>query len=162
MELDEDAIKPACDAAYGFLKERGEHEAADVYLQRWRRRDEKEARHQKALNEVDPGHAVVAHGLDEETVDGVRACIAGQEQEYVKAIYLARRVIPGSEKLTQLLLAVELTWWGLQRDKQGEVVSRLAEIEWPVGLMIISLDHQYKTMKKKFAALGGDALVYEG
>lgn len=161
MELDEEAIKPACDAAYGFLKQRNEDAAAEVYLQRWRRRDEKEARLHKALNEVDPSHPVVEHGLPDDIVDGVRACIAGQDQEYVKAIYLGRRVLPGSEKLTQLLLAVELTWWGLQRDKQGEVVSRLAEIEWPVGLMIISLDHQYKPMKKKVKALGGEALVYE-
>jgi hypothetical protein len=161
MELDEDAIKPACDLAYGFLKERNEHDAADAYVQRWRRRDEKETRHRKALANIDPKHALVAHGLDDEGMDAVRACIAGVEHGNVKAIYLARRVIPGSEKLTQLLLAVELTWWGLRRGKQDEVVERLAEIAWPVDLVIISLDHQYKPMKKKFAALGGEALMYE-
>lgn len=159
MELDEEAIKPACDAAYGFLKQRNEDAAAEVYLQRWRRRDEKEARLHKALNEVDPSHPIVGHGLEDEVVDAVRACIAGQELEHVKAVYLGRRVLPGSEKLTQLLLAVELTWWGLQRSKQAEVVNRLAQVEWPVGLMIISLDHQYKPLKKKFRALA-DALVH--
>ena len=161
MELDEDAIKPACDLAYGFLKEGNEHDAADVYLQRWKRRDEKETRHHKALDDIDPRHPVVVHGLDGEVAEAVRACIAGLEHESVKAIYLGRRVLPGSEKLTQLLLAVELTWWGRYRGKQGAVVARLAEIEWPVPLMIISLDHQYKPMKEKFQALGGEGLVYE-
>lgn len=161
MALDEDAIKPACDVAYGFLKERNEHDAADVYLQRWKRRDEKEARHHKALSNVDARHPVVVHGLPDDTADAIRATIACLEHEHVKAIYLGRRVLPGSEKLTQLLLAVELTWWGRLRGAQGEVVSRLADIEWPVELMIISLDHQYTPMKKKFQALGGEGLVYE-
>ncbi|HEX7888473.1 MAG TPA: M48 family metalloprotease [Ramlibacter sp.] len=160
MELDEDAIKPACDVAYGFLKERGEHDVADVYLQRWKRRDEKETRHHKALSNVDPKHPVVPHGLEDKVADAIRATIASLDHEHVKAIYLGRRVLPGSEKMTQLLLAVELTWWGQYRDQQGAVVNRLAEIEWPVELMIISLDHQYKPMKKKFRALGGEGLVH--
>jgi Zn-dependent protease with chaperone function len=162
MALDEDATKPACDVAYGFLKERGEHDAADVYLQRWKRRDEKETRHQQALGNIDPKHPIVMHGLADEVADAIRATIACLEHQHVKAIYLGRRVLPGSEKLTQLLLGVELTWWGGWRGVQGEVVNRLAEIEWPVDLIIISLDHQYKPMKKKFQALGGEGLVYGG
>jgi hypothetical protein len=78
---------------------------------------------------------------------------------HVNAIYLARRVIPGEPGVVQLLLGVELSWWGRFRSQQEAVVHGLAACEWPVALMIVAVDGRFARLKKKFRALGNARLA---
>lgn len=78
--------------------------------------------------------------------------------QHVKAVYLARRVVPVDPQAVQWLLGVELSFWAKQTHKQHAVVDRLAAIEWPVGLVIVSLTGGFAAFEAKFQALG-DARV---
>jgi len=61
--------------------------------------------------------------------------------------------------MVQLVMGVQLTWWGRRRGKQREVVDRLARLEWPVPLFLIALDGRYAPLRKKFRALADARLA---
>jgi hypothetical protein len=68
-------------------------------------------------------------------------------------------VIPADGSVVQFVMGVELGFWGKRRGKQREVVDRLAALEWPVGLVFVSLDGRFAPLRKKLRALGDSARV---
>ena len=48
---------------------------------------------------------------------------------------------------------MRLSWWGRRRGKQSEVVNRLAQLEWPVPLTIVSVDGRFAPWLKQLRPL---------
>jgi len=153
MELDAEAIKPACEQAHAFLSERKESQAAEDYAERWRRRHDFEMLVAQQLQTIDPKHVLVSHALDAGTISALRSQLSRDVLKFVANVYLARRVIPADPGAVQLVMGVQLSWWGRRRGKQRAVVERLAALDWAVPLVFVSLDGKFAPMRKKFKAL---------
>ncbi len=155
IALDAELTKPACERAHAYLRKHKDA-AAEAFAERWRQRDELEARRQAELQALDPKHALSAPG--DETLQAVRALLTPAALEHVDEVYLARREIPSDPAVQTYVLAVALTWWGRTRDKQREVVDRLAALPWPVHLFVCTLEGDYAKLKKPLQALAGAQL----
>lgn len=153
IEKDPEATKPACERAYAFLTEQREKDAAEVYAERWRRRDELESQRARQIEHIEGSDELVSHGLDAATVQAIQALLDAPARKHVARLFLARRVIPADPTVRQFVLGVELGWWGRQRSKQQEVVNRLAAIEWPIPVVVLTLEGQYAGLKKRFKHL---------
>lgn len=154
MALDPEAIKPACDRAYGFLQARQDSAAAEAYAERWRERDRFEAERTLQIENLEAARdTLVAHGLDAAQLQAVRERLVGPALKSVAEVWLARRVIPADPELVQIVMGLRLTWWGRRRGHQHVVINRLARLEWPVGLVFFTLDGRYAAFRKKFQAL---------
>ncbi|MBX3605397.1 MAG: M48 family metallopeptidase [Piscinibacter sp.] len=159
MALDPEATKLACERAHAFLNEHAETAAAEAYAERWRRRDELETQRAWQLENIDGGDTLEPHGLDAAVVQAIRDRLDAPARAQVARLYLARRVIPADPTVRQFVLGVELTWWGRQRGRQQAVVDRLAAIDWPIALVVLTLEGRYAGLKKRFAGLADAALT---
>lgn len=159
VALDPEASKPAFERAHAFLSQRGENEAAEAYSARWRERDALESERARQARTLDPAHALVPHGLDAPTLAAVKARLGGPLLESVDEVYLARRVLPADPAAVQLLVGVKLSWWGLRRGRQQQVLDRLAAAQWPVPLLFATLDGRHQPLLAKFRALPDARLV---
>jgi hypothetical protein len=59
----------------------------------------------------------------------------------------------------QWVLTVKLSWWAARMGRQDAVLKRLTAIEWPVPLLLVMLDGQFKPWLKKMQALSNSRLV---
>lgn len=159
MALDPEATKPACERAYGFLMQQKDPAAAEVYAARWRERDEMEAVRDRQFQELTSDDTLVPAKLDEEAMGNVKALVESCPKDFVDELYLARRLIPADARAVQYLVGVRLSWWGRRRGKQQAVVDRLAALQWPLGVVVVSLDHQYEGLLDKFRAIEGARLA---
>jgi Zn-dependent protease with chaperone function len=151
--LDPEAIKPACQAAWTFLLQQREPAAAEVYAERWRARDALETLRGQQLENLDPKDRFTAHGLSDAQLTAVRGLLTGPACARVAEVYLARRVITADPSAVQWILGVRLSWWGRRLGKQSEVVNRLARLEWPVPLTIVSVDGRFAPWLKQLRPL---------
>lgn len=159
MNHDEDFIKPACERAYAFLKERNEEQQSQAYAERWRQRDAHDELLAKQWSHISAEDTLQAHGLAADVLAQVRANLTKKQMKYVGEIYLARRLLAADPQAQQWVLGVKISWWGSQLGKQQEVVDRLAAAEWPVDVMVITLDHQFAPLLKKLRALADARLA---
>lgn len=159
MALDPEATKPVCELVHAFLQGRGDEAAAESWAERWRQRDALETLRGQQLARLDANDELAPHGLDEATLATVRQVVLGHPRAHVTEVYLARRVVPADPSVVQLVLGLHLTWWSRRRGKQAEVVKHYAALAWPVGLVVVTLDGQYKYWREKFQALPGARLA---
>jgi Zn-dependent protease with chaperone function len=159
MAIDPEATSAACERAHAFLLERKETQAAEAYAERWRARVKMEALRAEQLQNFSDGDRFAPHGLDDAVVAAVRARLSGDARRFIARAYLARRVIPADGSVVQFVMGVELGFWGKRRGKQREVVDRLAALDWPVGLVFVSLDGRFAPLRKTLRALGDGARV---
>lgn len=157
--LDPDAIKPACQRAYGFLLQRRQKEEAEVYAERWRARDELETLRAQQLQQLEGKDRFSAHELPDTAVSSLKVLLSGKVSQHIGEVYVARRLIPADPGAVQWVMGVRLSWWGRRRGKQGEVVKRLAGMEWPVPLLFVTLDGHRAPWLKKMRTLAGSRLV---
>lgn len=157
--LDPDAIKPACERAHAFLLAQGDKAAAEAYAERWRERDAFESLRARQLEDLDAADTFTAHGLGDAELAAVRSLLQGPALAHVREVYITRRVIPADPATVQLVMGVHLSDWGRWRGKQAEVVQRLSRIEWPVALVLVSLDGRFATWRKKMRQVGGSRVV---
>ncbi len=157
--LDPEATKPACERAIDFLVKQQDHEAAEAYAERWRRRNAMEAQREQQLRQLNPHDALVPHGLEAESLAALKSRLSGSALAGIGRIYLARRVIPADPAAVQRLVGVQLTRWARFRGQEQKVLQRLANLEWPVPLVFVSLDGSFKPMQRSFRALADARLV---
>ncbi|OYU68428.1 MAG: hypothetical protein CFE45_42815, partial [Burkholderiales bacterium PBB5] len=157
--LDPEAIKPACQRAYGFLIEQRQREQAEPYVERWRARDELETLRAQQRKNFDGKDRFTSHGLPAETVAQITALLSGPARQHVTEAWLARRVIPADDSSKQWVIGLRLGWWARRRGKQAEVVQRLANLEWPVPLIFVTLDGRFAPWLKKLRTLAGARLA---
>lgn len=152
--LDPEATKLVCERAHAFLAEQREREAAEAWARRWRERHALETLREQQLRTLDPAHPLVPHGLEEDRLASVRALLDAQVREGIAEAWLARRVIPADATVLQMVLGVRLRWWARRRGRQREIVKRLAALDWPVPLVVVTLDGRYAGLRKKLMQLG--------
>lgn len=153
MALDPQAIKPACERAQAFLLEHQGEPAAQPYAERWRQRDQWETLRAHQLDNIDGSSTLVDAGFDAEQREALRQRLGQPALRHVAHVYVARRVIDADPTAVQCLLGVELSWWGRRRARQQAVVKRLAQLDWPLPLVVINLDGRYARLRRKFRQL---------
>ena len=155
MALDPEATKPACEQVHGFLMARSQADAAERYATLWRERDAFEARRAAEYATFDVRHALVAPDAGDEDVQRTRALLAQLALSNVAGLYFARRVLPSDAGVRTYVIAVRLTWLGRRLGRQKAIVDRLAAVEWPVHLFVLTLDGQYSKLLKQLRGVPG-------
>ena len=153
VEIDPEATKAACERAHRYLMRQGDHTAAQVYAERWQRREDFEVLRARQMQNIEPSSEMAVHGLGDAVVDAIRLRLDTRARLHVRRVYLARRIIPIDPGAGQWLLGVELTWWGRLRGRQQEVLTRLSAIEWPLPLVILSLDGRFSGLRRRIREL---------
>jgi len=143
MALDVDAIKPACERAFSFFKQRSDDTRAEGFAERWRQREAFESQRQQDANRLNTQHTVRPHGLTGETLAAVQQLIGRVDRDGIDAAYLVRRELPSDSSIETYVLGLKLTWWARQRNRQQDIVSQLARLEWPIHVMVCTLDGDY-------------------
>jgi Zn-dependent protease with chaperone function len=164
ITLDPEATKPACEAIWQHLREKGQTERAKSYSDRWQQRDTLE--HQRALemNTVSPKHTLLSPTQSASSGPSLQEAdlqqmvrLARHDTQGIKGVHLARRVLPSDPSVQTYVLGVELTWWARQRKQHQAIVDRLAAHAWPLPhVMIVALDGSQAPLKpllKKAGAL---------
>jgi Zn-dependent protease with chaperone function len=157
--LDPEAIKAASQRAYGFLLEHKEKDRAEVYAERWRARDALETQRAEQLKNLDADDNFQPHGLPADTVAAITAMFSGKAREHIAQAHLARRVIPCDPSTVQWVMTIKLSWWGVRTGKQGQVLQRLAALQWPEPLVFVTLDGRFGPWAKKMRALADAQVV---
>lgn len=158
MTLDPEATKPACEQVHGYLVARAQEDAAERYAMLWRERDAFEARRAAEYETFDVRHALVAPDAEDEAVQRVHALLAQLSLSHLAGLFFARRVLPSDAGMQTYVLAVRLTWLGRRLGRQKAIVDRLAAIEWPVHLFLLTLDGQYAKLLKQLRGVPGTKL----
>jgi hypothetical protein len=89
----------------------------------------------------------------------VKAQLDARALKHVAKVFLARRVIPADPAAVQHVMAVQLSWWGRRRGQQRAVVDRLAAIEWPAAVIVLTLDGRFAPMKRRLGKLADARVV---
>ncbi|CAG1019850.1 hypothetical protein BURC_04769 [Burkholderiaceae bacterium] len=158
IALDDDAIKPASEKAYAFLKPRGDERAA-AWADRWNRRDAFEQARSQQLSRLDVAHELHTAQLSPEQRERVKS-VLGLGGKGVQRAFLARRVLPADPSIETYVLGLELTSWARLRDQEHAIVERLSEFEWPMHLFICVLSGAYKPLREKLASLPGTEIEF--
>ncbi|MFT3857164.1 MAG: M48 family metalloprotease [Aquabacterium sp.] len=153
ITLDPEATKPACELAFGFLKQRGDTPGAEAWGERWRQRDRLEAQRAHELEQLDVKHELRnPQDLSAEVRHLARQHVRSLGTVVSKA-HLARRVLPSDPGVATYVLVLELGWWARLRKQHTKVIEQLAAKEWPMHVMICTVHGAYAEMKKKVAPL---------
>jgi Zn-dependent protease with chaperone function len=153
--LDPEATKPACEQVHRYLMAHAQAEAAERYATLWRERDAFEAQRAAEYSTFDARHALVAPETADDAVQGVRALLAQASMTHVAGLYFARRVLPSDADVRTYVLAVHVSWFGRRLGRQRAIIDRLAAIEWPVHLFVLTLDGQYSKLLKQLRGVPG-------
>ncbi|AKJ27365.1 M48 family metalloprotease [Caldimonas brevitalea] len=154
--LDPDAVKPVCDKAYGFLKQRDDPRADD-YERRWHERHLWELERQTQFDQLSHDHELRPAELPAETQAAVLALVR-RHRKGVARVWLVRRVLPADASVMTYVLCLELTVWARWRGHHGAIVDRLANESWPLHVIICAQDRQPKAFKQRVRAVPGAAL----
>ncbi|MFZ5723387.1 MAG: M48 family metalloprotease [Pseudomonadota bacterium] len=152
MGLDADATLPACSLIFGHLSSRNDERAAD-YEQRWLARNAFETRRQAELDTVDPKTAeLTGHDLEASVLEECRRLLQ-DNADGIKRAWLLRRVIASDPDARAWLIAVE-TGMFTGSGGQQKIVTRLAELPWPLPLHIVPLSSDtFAPLRKKVKKL---------
>jgi tetratricopeptide (TPR) repeat protein len=146
-ELDPDAILPASEVAYAFLKERGRDGAADAHMERAQARAAELEAARRERETVEPDDDVTSAELPQDSVDAVRRRLA-VEPEVVRA-YLGRKVVQHLPDEYPLYVV------GIERESKRDkhLVRRLVDhLELPGAFFVIALDGTYAPLGRTFEA----------
>ncbi|MED5619829.1 M48 family metalloprotease [Ideonella sp. BN130291] len=152
MELDADAVKPACEKAFEYLRER-EDARADAYQERWLQRDRWEQSVHPELRELNVDHELSDPELTDEQRSKVEALVQANHAGVAHA-YIARRILPSDATVLTYVLGLELEPAPPRLEMPHEIVSRLADTGgWPVHLIVCTLDGKNAKLKPRLQAL---------
>lgn len=158
MALDGEAIRPACEKAYAYLKPRNDPRA-DQYAERWTSRQRMEAERAAQARALSPDHVLREPSeLSPQAWQTVRELLAPHARGIAKA-YLARRVLPVDPTVDTYVLCIDLTTTARLCRREAEIVQRLAALEWPVHLFICTLSGRFQPFEKRLAQLPGTRLM---
>ncbi|MGA0612349.1 M48 family metalloprotease [Caldimonas sp. KR1-144] len=152
IELDADATKAASECAVVFLASR-DAAAAEVWRERWLRRDAWDTARHNELQALDRTHELQPPALDDEAMAHIQQLLATHGKG-LKSAVLARRVLPSDPGLPTYVMALRLGAWARLRGHQAPIVNRLAAQEWPMHVFFCALDQQPRAYRKRLARAG--------
>ncbi len=161
MELDAEAIKPACELAIAFLRKRQETDRVQRYVDRWQERDRKEALRAKEVSDIDVRHDLRSPSDLTPDVLKQAAAIVKTLSRGIKRAQLARRVLPSDPDCPTYVLAIELTMWARVRNRGPSIVQQIARQEWPMHVMICTTHGRYSALRPKLQRLSRSSVVFE-
>ena len=159
MARDPDAIKPACEHAHQFLLAHKESEAAEAYAERWRARDAVEAQQAHELHNLHVTHVLVPHELGVDVLAPVLPAVQAATRRYVSAVYLARRILPSDPTALTYVVAIDVSWLGNRLERANKLRDTVAAIEWPMHVLVCTLDGDAAALKKHFVGMAGARIV---
>jgi Zn-dependent protease with chaperone function len=145
MEIDADAIFPACEVAYGFLHERGREEEAFRYRERAEQHFELLGKAQEERQDIAVDDELEPHDLPEELVERIRSAVAGQE-EIAEAYLVRKRVDHLRDEYPLYVIGIipRKRWRQLWKDEDADkdggatLAERVAEdLDLPVDFHVI-------------------------
>jgi Zn-dependent protease with chaperone function len=145
MEIDADAIFPACEVAHGFLHERGREEEAARYRERAERHFELLGKAQEERQDIAVDDELEPHDLPDELVDRIRSAVAGQE-EIAEAFLVRKRVDHLRDEYPLYVIGIipQKRWRQLWKDEDADMdggatlAERVAErLDLPVDFHVI-------------------------
>jgi Zn-dependent protease with chaperone function len=152
MQTDQDAILPACEAAWRYYLDRSP-ERAEHYRVRWQERSDYVERVQAELASLPPDANLAPAEVDEAVLETIRAAVRTQEKHLARA-YLFQRVLESDPTVKDYVLGVETSFLTMG-DKGPEVVKALSEQEFPFPVFIVDLKTKpYNAFKKPIKRLG--------
>jgi len=151
MQTDQDAILPACEAAWRYYLDRSP-EKAEHYRARWQERSDHVERVQAELASLPPDANIAPAEVDEAVLETIRAAVRTQEKHLARA-YLFQRVLESDPAVKDYVLGVE-TGFLTMGDKGPEVIKALSEQEFPFPVFIVDLKTKpYNAFKKPIKRL---------
>jgi Zn-dependent protease with chaperone function len=162
MAAEPEAVPPGCQILYGFFRERGQAEEAEVYRQRlFKHYDllEKAGYERQSLRD---GDSLEPHAFSAEQLEHLRAQLARYEE--IKTAFLARKSVEHFPDHHVHVLAIlpRARWYGFRSDAaEGKLLQRLGnELELPPDTFILILNRSYRKTWKALPQMEG-ALIYE-
>ncbi len=141
MALDADAIKPACERAFEYLRER-EDPRAEGYRERWNQRDAWESKVAPQMGTLDTAHELLAPDLKPEDLARIRELLHAYRDGIARA-FIARRVLPADASVATYVIGLQLQPAPPRLETWAQVVSRVADSGgWPVHLIVTALEAQ--------------------
>ncbi len=141
LELDDQAVGPACDVAIGFLLARGRREEAERWATRALERRHLLGEVQKERARLVPGEAFDPHGLPAEAAERIRARL--QVDEELEAGYLVRRRVRLMPERPALLCAIlpraRRLGGGTQARLRAVMETMAADDVFPPGTLFVVL-----------------------
>ena len=160
MALDEDAVLPACEAAYAYLKRAGRPDEAQRYYDRGLARYQLQAAAEQERGSVLPGDAVLPPELPPKVLDSLRRQLAAEEG--VRAAYIVRKDVRHLPERPLYIVGVVPRVRPLtlrSENASRDLVRALAKrIDLPVPFYVVPLDNAFKKMGKTMRQTPG-ALV---
>jgi Zn-dependent protease with chaperone function len=145
MEIDADAIFPACEVAYGFLHEHGREEEASRYRERAERHVELLGEAQEERQDISVDDELEPHDLPDEVVDRIRSVVA-QQEEIAEAYLVRKRVEHLRDEYPLYVIGIipRKRWRQLWKDEDADkdggatLAERVAEgLDLPVDFHVI-------------------------
>jgi hypothetical protein len=158
MALDAKAIKPACERARAYCLRRRDEAGAARYLERFNERHRLEVARQEQAQNLDAGHPVEPADLDAEAAPTVQARLRGRDRKGIRSLFLVWRRLPADPSTATYVLGFEPDWWSRRLGRQARITARLAAIQWPVNLIVCSLDGRLRRYRKTLQAAPGSRL----
>lgn len=145
MSSEKDATLSCCEAAWHFYLDKDKTKAQN-YLDRWNERNDFLMEVQYEVASIPPGAKIVEHDLPADIEADIIEIATGNTQ-YIKRMYLVRRIIQADPEVRAYVLGFEEKWlsfdiksWSL-RNKDEIILDNLAQHEYPVTLHIVNLKH---------------------
>lgn len=161
MDADPDAVLPACELAFAYLRERNRDEEAE----QWRRRGEERIaeleRADAERNRLLKNDELVPHDLSPEALEELRSGLARYPE--VERAYVARKVVENAPEHPFYAIGI-VPHGGVLRFRRAnasaELIQRLiSELQLPFDAFFLPLDGDNKPFRKKFRTVEG-AEVY--
>ncbi|MBC7208482.1 MAG: peptidase M48, partial [Methyloversatilis sp.] len=162
MQADADAILAGCETIWRWLRTR-DPVRADLYRERWERRQAHLAGVQHEMDTLDPKCELGRHDLSPEAeADIVRAVLPHVDR--LARVFLLRRPIGADPRARAYVLAFDMTRrWLRSEEALGKLARTLAAADYPVSLHVVPLGAKaFRGWRKRIRALGVDALPLGG
>jgi Zn-dependent protease with chaperone function len=159
IALDASASLAAAERAHDFCRARQDEAGARQWAARWQQRRQFERDRQRQASTLDTAHALRPAALDAATAASFRDVLARVERRGIAALYLVRRVLPADPALPTYVLGVDLSWWARRRGRQQQLVDRLVALQWPLHMIVCTLDGGRKRYGKTLRAVEGARLA---
>lgn len=153
MTLAPEVTLPACEQAYHYLNMQGD-ERARSYATRWQARQDFEQRRAAQLEHLDPSHPLASPELPAEALAQVRTLLEPHRSQLARAD-LTRRILPIDTTLNTYVLLLQPTWWARLRRRQYKIVDQLAQQDWPMHVIIVTLEGRFKRLRRPLKRLAG-------
>ncbi len=147
MQADQDAILPACEAAWRYYLDRSP-EKAEHYRVRWQERSDYIERVQAELKTLPPNATIAPAVLEDAVLEEIREVLRVRGEPITRA-FLFQRVLKSDPAVKDYVLGFETSFLTMG-DKGPEVIKNLIDQPFPFPVFLVHLKTKpYNKFKKQ-------------